>query len=160
MEPTLAGFVAFIANVMGISTTVLPAGSPVIAAAYYIALEKVNPTLLVVPCSSPSYPTIYALAVYNLAGALLVEYAPDIPDAPNVTGSKLPFFANLRQNFNINGFVGGVVQSSADETTSETLVVPEQMKNLTFSDLQMLKTPWGRTYLGFAQAVGTNWGIS
>jgi hypothetical protein len=56
--------------------------------------------------------------------------------------------------------VAGVIGSSADETTSESLVVPEAMKNLTLQNLQNLKTPYGRQYLYFAQAFGTNWGLS
>jgi hypothetical protein len=37
---------------------------------------------------------------------------------------------------------------------------PEVMNNLTFADLQTLKTPWGRIYLGIAQDVGTLWGVT
>ncbi len=34
------------------------------------------------------------------------------------------------------------------------MVVQEAAKNFTLANLQNLKTPWGRTYLGFAQAYG------
>ena len=40
------------------------------------------------------------------------------------------------------------------------LLVPDAFKALTISDLQNLKTPWGLTYLGFAQACGTLWGLT
>lgn len=164
MSPTLAGFLQFIRSVMGISTDVLPDDAGVIQFAYQVALDLVNPQLLAARSSSPNYPTVYALAVYNLGGDNLLNYAMDAPDAPvyktDKDGNSFGFFAYMRQQFNINGFVGGVVQSTSDVTTSQSMVVPEQMKNLTFANLQNLKTPYGRTYLGFAQAIGTNWGIS
>jgi hypothetical protein len=83
---------------------------------------------------------------------MLINFATD--------QSGQTFFATARTNYGINSFVAGVIGSSADETTSESLVVPEAMKNLTLQNLQNLKTPYGRQYLYFAQAFGTNWGLS
>ena len=60
----------------------------------------------------------------------------------------------------INSFVAGVIESSADESTSQSMKVPDQFEGLTIADLQNLKTPWGRTYLGIAQSIRTDWGIS
>ena len=153
MDPTLAGFLSFVRNVMAIPRTALPDSAPVIGMAYNVALTIVNEALQVVGSASPAYPTIYALAVYNLAGDALVNYAQD------VTGST--YFADLRKSLNIGGFVSGVINSSSDEGTSQSLVTPEAMQGLTFANLQQMKTPWGRTYLGFAQSYGpTVWGIS
>ena len=54
----------------------------------------------------------------------------------------------------------GVVAASSDESTSTNLLNPEQMKYFTLRDLQMLKTPYGREYLGIAQSVGPIWGVT
>jgi len=152
MPPTLAGFIAFIANVMAIPTGALPTNSPIIPVAYNIALEFVNSALAAVPAIA-SVPSVYALAVYNLAGDRLVRFAPDIPPQT--------YFAELRKSLNLSSFVGGVISSTSDNSTSETLVVPDAMKGLTFADLATLQTPWGRAYLGIAQGFGpTTWGIS
>jgi hypothetical protein len=156
VDPTLAGFLTFIRNVMGITTTVLPDDSPVIQWCYQIALDYVNQGLCIGGSSSPAYPTIYAQAVYNFAGDRLISFAQDQPDADPVNGSDppMPFFQFSRKQFDINGFVAGVVQSVGDEGTSTSLVVPEAMKGLTFANLQTMKTPWGRAYLAIAQSMG------
>ena len=168
-QPTLAGFQAFITQVMGISTTVLPADSPVIPFCLGYAVDIVNPAIrqMAPSCGPPiaGVPalSLYVTAVYNLAGDFLINFAQDLPDAPPIKGSKpsLPFFAYSRKKWNINGFVSGVIQSAADETTSESMVVQEAAKNFTLSDLQSLKTPYGRVYLGIAQMWGpTTFGLS
>ena len=61
------------------------------------------------------------------------------------------YFADLRKLFKINSFVAGVIESSHDATTGQSFAVSDAMKDLTFSDLQLLKTPWGRAYLAIAQ---------
>jgi hypothetical protein len=144
--PTLAGFMTFIQNNMNISATALPPTSEWIGWAYDYAQEVVSPTL---GCVSS---LIYALALYNLAGDFLVNYAPDSP------GQCV--FANLRSTYKIGSFVPGVVQSTSDNGTSTSLLVPDFMKELMLADLQELKTPWGRAYLAFAQKYGTLWGIT
>lgn len=119
--------------------------------AYDVAVALVNRALQVVPSPLRS-PSIYALCVYNLAGDNLVNYAQD---RPNQT-----YFADLRKSFNILGFVGGVVQSTGDEATNESMVVPDAFKLFTMANLQQLKTPWGRQYLSFAQSYGYLVGMS
>lgn len=164
-QPTLAGFQAFVQNVMGISTTILPSSSPVIGMAFAVALSIVNQALVNV--CVPQFDStgaqlnsgglsIYALCVYNLAGSNLLAYAQDQNGAPPVPGSNppTPFFAWTRKQFNINGFISGVVQSSSDEGTSVSLVVQEAAKNFTLANLQQLKDPYGRQYLAFAQSYG------
>jgi hypothetical protein len=172
-QPTLAGFLLFIRNVMGITMAVLPDDSPVIPMALAVAMAVVNPALrkVCVPSADAAGvalnsggQTIYGLAVYNLAGSNLLSYAQDLDDAPVVPGSGdpgLPFFAYARKKWDINGFVSGVVQSTSDEGTSVSLVVQEAAKNFTLANLQQLKDPYGRVYLGFAQSYGpTTWGIT
>ena len=77
------------------------------------------------------------------------------PGAATVPGqSAESFFVNLRASWKITTFVPGVIASSGDESTNESLLNPEFMKNLTMSDLQRLKTPFGRVYMAIAQEYG------
>jgi hypothetical protein len=149
--PTLVGFITFIRNVMGINTTVLPDDSFVIGTAFQVALEIVN---LQLNCASA---VMYTLAVYNLAGDNLLNYAQDLPDADVVPGSGDPgmaFFAWTRQQLDLNGFISGVITSVNDQGTGNSMIVQEAAKNFTLSDLQNLKTPYGRQYLAIAQRAG------
>lgn len=162
MEPTLAGFVAFIRGVMGITVDQLPDNAGVIPMAYNVAIQTVNILLDVqsVPGGDPNQPSIYALAVYNLAGDRLLNWALDPNGAPNYL-DNLPFFKYVRKSLNLSGFVPGVIQSTNDLTTGGSYVVPEAFKNLTIADLSNLKTPYGQQYLAFAQDYGpSEWGIS
>ena len=153
MGPTLSGYLSFIRNVMAVPTGALPDNSAVIATSYNTSLALVNRALCRVRNPDPAQPSIYALAVYNLAGDRLVNYAQDIP--------PLTYFQDLRKELNLTGFVGGIITSSNDESTGESLVVPKFAENLTMSDLQRLKTPWGRQYLEFIQDYGPSiWGFS
>ena len=54
----------------------------------------------------------------------------------------------------------GLVNASSDESTSTSLLVPDVFKDMNIDDLALLTTPWGRTYAGLAQKVGSVWGIS
>lgn len=163
MDPTLEGFIAFIRDVMGITTDQLPDDSSVIPMAYYASLQIVNlalkePTWDV--ASDPTQPSLYTLAVYNLAGDRLLNWARDPSNAP-IYQDGLKFFAYIRKTLNLTGFTPGVIQSTNDLTTGGSYVVPEWAKNLTIRDLSNLKTPYGQEYLGIAQDYGpTDWGIS
>lgn len=155
--PTQAGFLAWVRNIMGVPTEWLPDNSLAITYAYDTAVAIVNPAFLGLP--GP----LYLQMVYNLAGHLLATWAPDVPGPPwyvNVDGVGYGYFQYLRKQNNMLGFTTGIVQSSSDEGTSVGLVVPKQAENLTISQLQLTTTPWGRTYLGYAQDYGTNWGLT
>ena len=161
-QPTLAGFNLFLSNEVKIPSAALPPSSPWPGYAMGQALALTNPALRIVPIPNIDAAgaslnsggwTIYALAVYNLATDILINITPD------QTG--FDYFAKVRKENNINGFVSGVVQSSSDEGTSVGIVVQEAAKNFTLSDIQRLKTPWGRNYLMIAQSYGpATWGIS
>jgi hypothetical protein len=97
-------------------------------------------------------PLLYDNAVYNLGMSNLIEFTPD------QIGRTM--FATLRKTYSILAFKPGVVQSSGDEGTNTSLLVPDFMKNLTMADLQYIKTPWGRAYMAIAQRVGPVWGRS
>ena len=151
--PTLTGFQAFIVNTMGISNITLPPSSPVISMAFTVASDIVNCQLA---CASPD---IYTLAVYNLAGSNVINYATDQPGAP-VYQDGMTFFNYLRKIWNVYGFVSGVVQAANDQGTGDTLVVQDFAKDFTLYDLQRLKDPYGRAYLELAQKYGSLWGIT
>ena len=154
MNPTLAGFQSFISDVMGINPLYLPSDSTSIGWAFSIALMIVNPDLAIVatPSSAPVQTSLYVQAVYNLAGDNLINYAQD------QTGRT--YFSDLRKAYSINSFAAGVVTSASDSGTSDSLAVPEALHSLTLSQLQNVKTPWGRQYLAFAQTYGTMWGVA
>jgi hypothetical protein len=144
---------------MGISATYLPDASPYIPVAFAVALEITNEAIAL--ASS----LMYKIAVYNLGGSNLINYAQDVTNPPAYyppnTDSKVGFFAYTRGQYNSTGFVAGVIQASADEGTSESLLVPDAMKNLTLMNLQQLKDPYGRRYLEIAQDYGPAvWGLS
>lgn len=143
--PTLAGYTALLRQ-QGFSTQYLPDNSPYIGWSYNVALELVNQQILA--ASS----LIYKLAVYNLATSNMLSWAQD------QTGQT--FFSDLRKKWNLDDFIPGVISATSDEGTSESMEVMEQLKALTISNLQNLKDPWGRAYLGFAQSVGSLWGLS
>lgn len=144
--PTLAGFILFIRGVMGITTAQLPDNSTYITDAYTLAQEIVSPDIGLVS------PVSFKLATYNLGGDYLINYTPD--------QSGQTVFADARKKYNTYGFVGGVIQSTGDEGTSESMAMADFIKNLSMSDLQNLKTPYGRTYMAIAMRFGSLWGIS
>ena len=173
-QPTLAGFILFIQQVMRVPPKALPisppaaATSPFVPWAFANALAIVNPALANVGIPSTDAAsvqltdfagnpllnwTVYALAVYNLAADGLINFTIDQP------GTR--YFANLRKKLNITGFVSGVVQSTGDESTNVSMVVQEAAKEFTLQNLQNMKTSYGRVYLSLAQSYGpTTWGMS
>lgn len=158
-DPSLAGFQSFVTNVMAVPSSALdPVTAPVVQYAYDFALEWVNGLLCLVPSPTGAW-TIYARAVYNLAADTLINWAQDAANAP-VYKDGMPYWQWLRAQYGVNNFVAGVVQSTSDEGTSSSYLVPEAFKELTIANLGNLKTPYGRAYLGMAQSWGSVWGIS
>lgn len=153
MKVSLGGFIEFIRVGMSVPVDVLPDGSIYIRWAYARATHLVNRQI------QQADPLLYMVAVYNLGADILVNITQDAPDAPPYKDG-LPYWKWLRSQFNINAFIAGVVTSSSDEGTSQSLEVSDAFKNLTLMDLQNLKTPWGREYLGIAQSVGALFGMS
>lgn len=151
-QPTVAGFLTFVRNVMGISSTYLPDNAPILTYAMNVSLATVYLPMATLPAGIVGYWTPYELAVYNLAGDRLVNYAPD--------QSGQTYFADMRRELGLMSFVPGVISSSYDEGTGQTLTVPDFMKTISLMDLQNLRTPWGREYLAYAQMSGPLWGIS
>jgi hypothetical protein len=114
---------------------------------FHVSMETVNEVL---NCGSP---TLYTLAVYNLAADRLINFANDLPNQT--------YFRDERKKFRISDVSVGVVSATSDEATSTSLLNPETMKMFTLQDLQTLKTPYGRYYMGIAQDYGsTIWGLT
>jgi hypothetical protein len=153
-DPTFAGFQWFVANMMGVPTAEIP-DVTVLQACYDESLNLAYWGLETVP-SQPTTPSIYAFAVYNLAAHIMVEMAWD---DPNVQPPST-YWTDLRNKLGLNSFSFGLVNSAADQGTSESSYIPDQIKGMTLMDLQLAKTPWGRKYLMFAGQWGAIWGIT
>ena len=140
---------------MGITQAQLPDNSIWLTYAFCVAMQVVNQAI---QCASP---LLYLLAVNNLAGSNLLNYAQDVtpvvpypPNDANSIANGIGFFAYTRAQYNMLGFVSGVISAAADESTSEAMVVPESFKNWTMANLQQAKDPYGRAYLGIAGDYG------
>lgn len=158
-KPTLVGFTAFVYDTVGVPVAWLPTDSEWLFWVYNTAYATVNPWFQCVP--GPSF----LQATYWLGAHVLISWAPDTTASPpypykTVDGVDYGYFGWIRKENNVLGVTTGTVSSSSDEGTSVGLVVPDQAKNLTLSQLALMSTPYGRAYLGLAQSVGTQWGIS
>jgi hypothetical protein len=133
-----------------IPTSALPTNSPYLGYSFNVAMDIVYPLM---GCISA---LLYCLAVYNLGLDRLINFCPD------QVGQT--YFATLRagapNGYGIYSFVPGVVTAASDESTASTITAPDFMKNLTLSNLQNLKTPFGIQYLSIMQDTGTLWGVS
>lgn len=143
--PTLAGYTTFLRDIVGIDTTVLPDGDPVIAFSYNLAINYTQPLLAVIPQLPEEF--LYSTAVYNFATHMLMVWAKDQPNQD--------FFAKIQRQYNLHSLVAGAVDDARDESTSTHLRVPKFFDGLTFSQLDLMKTPWGRMYLEIAQSLGS-----
>ena len=145
--PNRTDYLSFLRNVAGVPVSALPDSSTQIDDTLAVAQDIVSMTI------QEAAPTIYVLAVYNLATDRLLNYAID------QTGQT--YFVDIRKAWNLLDITVGVISGGTDQGTTSAIENPEQLKMLTLADLQMLKTPYGRTYLGFAQSYGTNlWGLT
>lgn len=143
--PNLPDFLVFIANNMQIPVSALPANSPWPGYAFNQAM---NTVLTVSGVASLDY----VLAVYNCGGHILLAITPD------QTGQT--YFAGQRAAFDMLGVSNGMIAASSDQGTSNTFATPEGFKNLTVRDLDFMRTPWGRWYLGYAQDYGSIVGLT
>jgi hypothetical protein len=148
--PTFAGFKAWVAAIMGVPSGSMP-DDTTLQAAYDEALNLAYLELQGVPSQSSSM-SIYAMAVYNLGGAILVEIAMDNPNST--------YWQDLRNGLNINNFTPGLINSAHDQGTSQGMYILPVFSGLTMFNLQLLKTPWGRAYLMFAGQWGPIWGLT
>ena len=138
--PNLADFTTYVRN-QGVTTTVLPDGSPYLTWAFNYGVNVTSQP----PGNMPAI--LYVLACYNLGMHYLLTITQD--------QSGQTFFADQRKAYSLLTFISGAVISSGDNGTNETLSEPEFLKGLLIGDLDQLKTPWGRSYLDYAQQYGS-----
>lgn len=144
--PNTNDLYTFLTTVAGVPTSALPSNSVYLPWALSYAEEK---TLMVLYAVGQDY---YCFAVYCLATSFLINWCPDQPGQT--------YFADLRKTWDLTGFIGGTVQSSADQATSESLLAPDFLKGLTLGQLQALRDPFGRQWLAMQADNGPIWGIS
>jgi len=89
---------------------------------------------------------LYVLAVYNLGADRFIRIAQD--------DGQGTFYQMQRQQFGVLQFKPGVIMAGGDESTSQTLVVPDWYRAIPLGAQEQLKTPWGREYLAYAQMYG------
>ena len=136
--PNLADFTTY-ANTQGVVASYTASDSDYFQWAFNRAVAQAltAPTIVAIE---------YVLAVYNLGTDRFVRLAMD--------DGQGTFYATQRSNFGILEFKPGVVMASGDNSTSQTLVVPDYYKELPMWGQELLKTPWGREYLAYAQMYG------
>jgi hypothetical protein len=149
-DPTFEGFQAWVSAVMAVPNEAMPDVST-LQVAYDQSLNLAYIGLQGVPSQSTSL-SVYAQAVYNLGGAMLLEFAMDNPNST--------FWQDLRNKLGINSFTPGLVNQAHDQGTGEGMYILPIFSGLTMFGLQLLKSPWGRTYLMIAGEWGPLWGIT
>jgi hypothetical protein len=145
--PNVTDYTTFLRSGVGIPVADLPDDSMWIPTTLAIAIAQVN---LALTCTVAP---IYSLACYNLGADRLLNFALDLP--------QRSYFTDLRKTLGLLSFAAGLVASSSDSATSQSLQVIEAAKKMTLTDLQLAKTPYGRAYMGIAQSYGpTIWGLT
>ena len=149
--PNVTDYLTFIRNGLGIGPAFLPDDSLWITTTFNMAKATVN--LALTSATVGTVAPYYTLAVYNFAADRLLNFALDQPGQS--------YFKDTRAALGLNSWAAGLVAASGDQGTSQTLEVIEAAKRMTITDLAMMKTPYGRAYLDFAQAYGpTIWGLT
>lgn len=132
-QPTVVEFLVFVQRVMGIPPSYLPATAPIVTYSFNQALALVNRDLRIVPHVHGTW-SIFSQAVFNLAGALLIEYAPDVSYGigqlswasglvtvtTTTTNSVLVGDAIVISGVSPNGYNGATVVNSVLDTTRFT----------------------------------------
>jgi hypothetical protein len=151
-SPTLAGFLTFLADFVGIPSAYLPANSPF----PQFALDQAQRFVIRAHQRFGGGPD-YTLAVYNAATHILITIAPDQPGRANEEGS----FTRMRRDAGLNKpDAAGVVTATSDNGTSTTLATPDALRQLTLTDLNFMKTTFGQSALAFNQDYGPIFGVS
>ena len=99
----------------------------------------------------------YTLAVYNCAGHIQIRITPDVNGRMNEEGS----FTQMRGTFDLLKQSNGLVEQTSNVDTSSTFAVSDALKQLTLTDLNFMKTPWGREALAYMQDYGPSvWALT
>jgi hypothetical protein len=142
--PTQDGYTAFLEATLPLlpppaAAPVLP-GPDVIQASLCEAMDSVNGWI----CFASS--TLYVEAVYNFAADRAVYLAQD---AANQT-----YWQDIRKKYRIGDTAVGVVSAASNQATSMAQINADTIRQFTLSDIQSLKTPYGRRYLEIAMSFG------
>lgn len=137
--PNQADFLVYIRD-QGVSVYDLPDNSDYITWAFNHAINWA----LEPGGDTPSI--VYVMAVYQLGFHHLLKVVPD--------QSAATYFADLRAKYGLLSFTSGPIIAAADESTYQNMQSADWMKTMTLSSLDLLKTPWGREYLMYAQSYG------
>lgn len=142
--PNIVDFLCFLTYSVQIPSAALPATSPFPQFALSMAIDKVlrGPSCIPGP--------VYTMAVYNCATHLLLGMTPD--------QQGQTYFANARSNegFSLLLPSAGIVDATSDVSTSAAFTAPNWAAGMTIEQLGFYRTPWGRTYLGYAQSYGSS----
>ena len=144
--PTLAGFVTFCRDVAGITTTVMPDDDPGFDRGFTIAQSMIP---LQLNCIDP---VIFTDCTYCWGVSVILQFQGD--------QSGETYFADMRSAYGVNNLVPGVISSTADEATSTSLTVGKSLSNMSLTDLQRVKDPFGRQAIAYLMELGTSWGLS
>lgn len=144
--PNLADFVTFCRDVAGITTVFMPDGDPGFDRAFAIAQAMV-------PCELCQVsPYIFTDCTYCWGVSVILQFQLD--------QAGQTFFTSMREAYGTNNLVPGVISSDADESTSTTMTVGKGLSDLTLTDLQRIKDPFGRQAIAYLQDLGTLWGLT
>lgn len=144
--PTLAGFVTFCRDVAGIAPIVMPDDDPGFDRAFSVAQAMIPLVLCQVSA------VIFTDCTYCWGVSVILQFQQD--------QAGQTFFETLRSAYGTGNFVPGVISSDADESTSTTLTVGRSLSDLSLSDLQRVKDPFGRQAIGYLMDLGPVWGLS
>jgi hypothetical protein len=146
-KPSVGDYLLFVRGHVGIPVSALPDASIWLGTSFNVAMATVNDAL------NNANPTIYTLAVYNLGADRLINFAID--------EQGQSYFTDLRRSMGLLSLASGLVSSSGDQGTNQSFEVIEAAKKMTINDIQLMRTPYGRAYLGFAQSYGPSiWGLT
>lgn len=146
--PTLEGFTEFVTDVMGVPAASFPSEGS-LGMVFRLARDLVMTDLNAID------PSLYEACVYNLAASYLLKFAQDNPQS-----AQPRYWADIRKNLGMNTTTPGLIQSSSDNGTSQSWMIPDSLKNLSLADLDAMKNPYGQFYLSIMQQVGSVWGMA
>lgn len=144
--PTLEGFKTFVRDIMQVPGGAVPPDG-VLNMVFRLANDLVIRDLRLIDGS------LYTDCVYNLAASYLLKFAQD-------TANSTPpgYWAGVREKLGMNSGTVGLIQSSSDNGTSQSWMIPDSLKNLSLADLDAMRNPYGRFYLSIMQQYGSVWG--
>ncbi|MDR8054214.1 hypothetical protein [Burkholderia cenocepacia] len=139
------GYLQYLRNVVGVPVAALPDDSVYITLSYEIGLS-------LTPCGfNRASSSIYELMVYACATSFLLNNTPD--------QLNQSWFDQVRTKYGLLDSFNGIITSAGDQGTNAAAVVPDWVKRATLAELQWMKDPFGRQFLGFLQMAGSNWAL-